>query len=259
MLAGKDAMARADLSATDGPSCSVSGSNPRRFLFLPRLAMVALLMGAATTVWTLFPSPLSAGSPLNLDEWGGHFDEATNYYHYHRPKMDMARRKREYLTWLKFPFKGAIKGIVTRIDRPNALWIRIPYRPAYQEMAPLISSNNRDDKAQLLRIWLQYVSPEETGSRGRRYSKWFKKKVIYEMAQKLEQREITVQFNLLGGSALRLRGMVFLGEENVNLWLVLNGWSYYVINEGGNPHDKLFKQAEDLALRDKAGIWRPAQ
>ena len=254
-------MARIELSATDGPSFPVGGTKPRRFLcllLLPGLLFAVLILATATVI-TLHPSPLFAHSPLTLDEWGGHFDEVTNYYHYHRPKMDMARRKREYLTWLKYPHQGALKGIVAKIDRPNAIWIRIPYRPAYQELVPLVSSNNRDDKAQLFRIWMQYVSPEETGSRGRRYSQWFRKKVIYEMTQKLERREITVQFNLLGGSAQRLRGMVFLGEENVNLWLVLGGWSYYVINEGENPHDKLFNQAEDLARRDKAGVWRPTQ
>jgi len=131
----------------------------------------------------------------------------------------------------------------------------VPYRPAFQELVPLISASNRDDQKQLLRVWLLFVSPEETGARSRKFTEWFDKKVVYELKRKLMGKEVSVQFQRLEGEARRLRGMIFLGEENINLWLVLGGWSYYVIGEGANPADAQFRQAEDLARKDKSGIW----
>lgn len=212
-------------------------------LLLPALALLILLPG----------NP--AAHPGSLDEYGGHFDERYGTYHYHRPTMDMAHRKREVLVWLDHPNRGVLKGTVARIERPNAVWLHIPYRPAYQELVPLVSKGNRNDKDQLVRIWLLYVSPEETGQLGRKFAEWFDETVIFELKNKLANKEVTVQFQRLGGNAQRMRGMVFLGEENVNLWMVLQGWSYYVLEEDANPADAQFRKAEDLARTNKAGVW----
>lgn len=218
-----------------------------RHLVLPALVV---LLAAPGVGWS---------HPGDLDSYGGHFDGKTGYYHYHRPAMDMALRKKAYLEWLAYPHKGVIKGTVAKIERPNAIWVRVPYRPAYQELVTLVSPSNRDDRQQLLRVWLRFVSPEETGLRNRAFARWFKERVVFELRQKLAERQVTVQFELLGEDARRMRGMVFLGEENINLWLVLNGWSYYVINEGENSFDTLFRQAEDLARGDRAGVWNESR
>ena len=201
--------------------------------------------------------PGEAGAhPGTLDDYGGHFNEKIGAYHYHRPTLDMALRKQDALTWIRHPNQGVLKGTVEKIGRPNALWIRIAYRPVYQELAALITPSNRDDKAQRLRIWLRFVSPEETGHQGKKFSRSFNKRVVYELARKTAGKEVSIQFELLGGDTGRMRGQVFMGDENLNLWLVINGWSFYVLSEGKNPFDKLFRQAEDLARRNKAGIWK---
>ena len=214
------------------------------------LAVLALALGLG-----LGPGAVPAGAhPAALDEYGGHFSE-DGIYHYHRPSRDMATRKAEWLEWVRYPVRGIIKGRVARIEDASHLWLHIPYRPAYQELVPEVGAANRDDHAVLLRVALAHVSPEETGARDPGFSAWFREKVTHELRQKLLDEQVTVHFRIVGGEAGLLRSMVFQGEENVNLWMVLNGWSYYVISDGENPYDKLFRQAEDIAKRDRAGIW----
>jgi endonuclease YncB( thermonuclease family) len=149
---------------------------------------------------------------------------------------------------------------VASVDGSATIWLRMAYRPAYQELIQSVALANRDDGRMLLRVDLSHVSPEETGARNPRYEGWFRKKVEQELKQKLLGQDVTVHFDIVGGSEGRLRGMVFMGPErkdNVNLWMVLNGWSYYVLTDGDSQYDPLFRNAEDIARRDKAGIWQP--
>ncbi len=238
------------------PSCS------RHALAMITARRLAAALGAlavaAAAVAGFPPAPggRAGAHPGELDRWGGHFNEATGFYHYHRPKMEMAARKREVLVWSDHPVRGVIKGTLSQVARPNAIWIRVGYRPAYQELVPLVSPSNRDDRQQWLRIWLRYVSPEETGRQGKRFSRAFNERVIYELKRKLTGKELSVQFEILPNDSGRLRGLVFLGQQNINLWMVLSGWSFYLISDEDNPYDKLFRQAEDQARRNRSGFWK---
>jgi endonuclease YncB( thermonuclease family) len=214
----------------------------------------ALLLGIGLTLWALE----AEGHPGALDPYGGHFDERTGLYHYHRPKLDIGIQKQAYLIWLEYPEKGVIKGTVARIKRPDTIWVRIPYRPAYNELSNLIGPGSRDDKDELIEVGLLYVSPEQSGNQGARYREWFEQKVLGELKQKLVGKEVSVQVEFLPRMRF-MRGMVFLGRENVNLWMVLNGLSYYVLTEGDNPNEKLFLQAEQLARQNKVGLYQPSR
>jgi endonuclease YncB( thermonuclease family) len=196
--------------------------------------------------------------PGSLDEFGGHFDEKTNLYHYHRPKAEMARRKREFLAWSEVGRTGELRGPVVKVERPDAIWVRIPYRPAYEEVARGLTAQNRNAKEQLVRVWFLHASPEASANRGRTYNQWFRKKVAYELNRKVRGKDVVVQFRIVQ-QGKRVFGMVLMGEENINLWLVLNGWSYYVLGQGENPFDKQFVQAEDIARKRKAGLWQQAR
>jgi endonuclease YncB( thermonuclease family) len=214
---------------------------------------LALLLGALPA---LLPAGSAGAHPGKLDEFGGHFDERTGLYHYHRPPKDLAQEKQKYLDWVHYPLEGILKGKVVKVDGSHTVWVQMENRPAYQDVAQHIALANKNERDMLFRVDLAHVSPEETGAENPRFEKWFREKVAYELGQKLLTRDVTVQFEVVGGDASRLRGMVFEGQENVNLWMVLNGWSYYVLNDGANPYDKLFRNAEDLARKDKAGIWQ---
>ena len=195
------------------------------------------------------------GHPADLDEYGGHFDEKTGGYHYHRPKWDMAKRTEEYLNWIVDGEVGELVGVVARVERPDAVWVHIPYRPAYQSLAYYVSRQNRDDEHAQIKVWFQYVSPEISAqTQDKAYAKWFKKKVIYELDRKLRGKPVTVQFHLVPRAG-RMIGMVMQDQENINIWLVLNGWSFHMLDKGGNPHEASFSEAEAIARREKAGLW----
>ncbi len=218
----------------------------RRTVLLAVWAL-CLLMGA--------PAVLHA-HPGALDQYGGHFHDETGLYHYHKPAKDIAVRKREWLAWERYPHTGRIlQARVDIIDEPGAIWLYFEYRPAYQALVPHVAAAHRDDRRKLLRVYLKAVSPEETGAREQRFADWFRRKVVYELKQKLLGRQVRVSFEMLGAAGNRMRGHVFLGDEHINLWMVRNGWSYYVVGEGGEAHDKSFRAAEDTAKRDRKGIW----
>ena len=224
----------------------------RRLPALFRPAAVGLaLLGLAALL--LAPGPARA-HPGPLDEYGGHFDARDGKYHYHRPQPEMSRRKREYLTWVTPYKKGELRGEVVAIERPDAVWLAVPYRPVYQDLTRVTSPANRDDEQQRVRVFLRHVAPMASVNRGKEFDDWFRQKVIYELKRKLMGKEVTAQFEVVPAAG-RLLGMVVLDSENINLWMVLSGWSYYLMTDRDNPAEKLFVEAEEIAKREQAGLW----
>ena len=228
---------------------------PRRLLSVIRPRRVARAGGLlwCALVFAL-PGRVSA-HPGALDQYGGHFDERTGHYHYHDPVWDLSKRTKEFLNWTKQGVSGELTGTFEKVDRPDAIWVKIPYRPAFQNLSAAVSTQNRDDKNALVRVWFRYVSPENSAlMQDQQYVQWFRKKVVFELDRKLAKQPLTVQFTI-DPVTRRPLGMVLLGEENVNVWLVLNGWSFYLLNPDKNPYDKAFAEAEQIARKDKAGLW----
>ncbi|MDH5752781.1 MAG: thermonuclease family protein [Deltaproteobacteria bacterium] len=199
-------------------------------------------------------SPTARAHPNDLDEFGGHFDDKTGQYHYHRPRRDAALEKSKSLKWTTYPHRGTLTATVVRIDRPDAIWVQPSFRPVFQELADKISATHRDDKQAMIQIWPLFVSPESSVNQGERYNSWFKEQVVYELKKKLLGKEVQIHFDL-DNATRRPRGMLFLGEENLNLWMVLSGWSFYVLGDEKGPYHKNFIQAEDMARRNRVGLW----
>ncbi len=164
------------------------------------------------------------------------------------------QRKKEWLHWVAHGTRGEVRGTVQDVPRPDAIWIRLDYRPAYQDFVEYVSPANRKDKEQWLKVWFRFVSPEASVNQDPAYNEWFHEKVVYELKQKLLGRQVSVQFRIMPGG--RLYGMVYHGEENINLWLVLNGWSYYLLSDGDNPYEKMFHDAEQTARNNDRGLWQ---
>jgi len=219
----------------------------------------ALLLALCGMALLAAPAAPTLATPGSLDEWGGHFDGSNGRYHYHKPSRNLALKRSEHLNWKELDSKGTLVATFHRQDRPNAIWVHVPNRPAYHTLSRLISAANRDDGNMLIQVWFRYVSPEETGRRGKTFYEWYKKKVIFETHTKLSGQELMIHFDI-SPVVKRMRGMVFVNEENINLWMVLSGWSYYLLEDGENtkdenPHHDLFIQAEDSARRNKKGLW----
>lgn len=238
----------------------VAGLLPRRGAALAMRGALKVALGLLAVALLAGPGATRAlANPQKLDQYGGYFDERTGQYIYHHPPRDMALQKAKYLQWVHFPDTGTVKGTVAKVTSADTLWIQVGYRFAYQELAQHIAKDNKDGRTMLLRVDLSHISPRETAAHNPRILDWFLSKAAYELRQKLLGHKVTVNFTIVGGEVSRLRGMVFEGGDNVNLWMVLNGWSYYMLGEEKNPYDKLFRNAEALARRNKAGIWQQQQ
>ena len=253
------------------PGCETSGFPPGgkppgwrqagAGLSLAAGAVHSLAAGAvlflATGAVLCFTPGAGLAHPGELDEYGGHFNLTSGMYHYHKPRWDLVRRSREYLHWQLEKQKGELVGEVASVERPDAVWIHISYLPAYKRLAKELSKDSRNDSRQEIRLWLRYVSPEASAmGRDKTYREWFAKKVVYELDSKLRGKPVTAQFEFIP-SAGKLRGLLFSGEENVNIWLILQGYSFYMLEKKTNPHDARFSDAEKLAQKDKVGLWAP--
>lgn len=202
----------------------------------------------------LFPG-VSLGHPGDLDEHGGHFGPKNSGYHYHRPTARTARETPKYLEWKEHGVIGLFRGEVMDIKRPDSVWVHIPYRPAFHQLARNLAAGALKQNEQMIEVWLSHVSPEGSVTGSRKFRRWFEKKVKYELGRKIHGKKVEVQFKIKGKGA-RLTGMVFLGKENINLWLVLKGWSYNLLEGGPNPFQKEFTKAENKARKNRSGLWK---
>ena len=66
-------------------------------------------------------------------------------------------------------------------------------------------------------------------------------RVIYDYSEKL----------------FRIEGMVWSGDTNLNLWMIRNGWSYYLLSDQSPPEHEELITAEREARENKVGLWKP--
>ncbi len=216
-------------------------------IFLPLLSCWGVFFCASTS-W---------GNPGKLDIHGGHFDQKTSAYHYHRPLIANLLEKHWHLRWSKKdPKSGEMTGVLAQMRRSNAVWIWINNRTAYQELASRITLSNRNDKRQWIRVWLQYIAPSQSaGHASPAFAKWLRKTVIYRVSKRLENQQIQVLFTLPAGSK-RVVGMLVHDQQNINLWIVRKGWSFYVQSKAKGVHHEAFVRAENRARKTKQGLWK---
>ncbi|MBF0286261.1 MAG: thermonuclease family protein [SAR324 cluster bacterium] len=150
---------------------------------------------------------------------------------------------------------NSFEGVVSRITDSESIWVHLEKKRDFIRWTYKLSKSNLDVDRQEVRIWLRYVSPKRSISRGKEYNDWFKKKVAYEMGQHFHNRRVRVTYNLLK-KVYRLEGMLWTGDVNVNTWLVRNGWSFYLIEDGDSPFHQDFVAAEQYARQHKLGLWK---
>ena len=232
---------------------SAYGSMRRMFGTRFYIPVLITLFGFVFLLGTLGARSVYA-HPKPLDDLGGHFDERSGLNHYHKPRFDQSRLEQS-LSWGSFQKQAVIRGVLARIDQPDAVWIKINYRPAFLDLAQHIPPSHIDQENSLVKVWLQHVSPELSVNEDKRFNAWFKERVVYEIRTRLEGKTVTAHLDLEAASK-RPRGVVFFGEESLNLWLVTNGWSYYLLSDPPSPYHEQFVLAEDSARRRKVGLWK---
>lgn len=196
----------------------------------------------------------------DLDEDGGYYNPKTGKYQYVFPSkkgVDMDPQK------IQKPRPGETQeliGVVAKVSDTRSFWLRIPERQTYMILAQGVGPANRDDKKKELRFLLKYVDPEMMNFPSKQFKTQWLGYVRQLMERELLAKPAVIKFQY-EGNAHQFRAVANIKDKtgqgrNVNLWMVRQGLSYYVIQHGRSPRDKTFRQAEILARKNKTGLWQ---
>ena len=152
------------------------------------------------------------------------------------------------------PQRQIVNGVVSRVADSESIWLRIDDRGEFRKWTYQLSKSSLNLSRQEIRVYLQYVSPKLSINRGKEYNAWFQKKVAFELGKSFSGRSVRVEYELQE-ELYRLNGIVLSGDTNINLWMVQNGWSFYLLTEGVNPDEPQFLAAEAMARNKKVGLW----
>ena len=146
-------------------------------------------------------------------------------------------------------------GVFSRVTDSESVWIRIERRSEYRKWTFKLSKKNLNLPRQEVRVWLKYVSPKLSISHGNEYNEWFRKKAAFEMQKIFYNRQVRINYDY-SDKLFRMDGMVWTGDTNINIWLIQNGWSFYLLeNEPPLEHKDLLA-AENEAKQLKVGLWK---
>ena len=156
---------------------------------------------------------------------------------------------------LRMVSENILIGVFSRVTDSESVWIRIERRSEYRKWTFKLSKKNLNLPRQEVRVWLKYVSPKLSISHGNEYNEWFRKKAAFEMQKIFYNRQVRINYDY-SDKLFRLDGMVWTGDTNINIWLIRNGWSFYLLeNEPPLEHKDLLA-AENEAKQLKVGLWK---
>ena len=165
----------------------------------------------------------------------------------------MAERKKSKT--LSKVSENMFSGIFSRVTNSESVWIRIDNRSKYRKWTFKLSKKNLNLQRQEVRVWLKYVSPKLSVSHGKEYNEWFLKKSTYELQKMFYNRQVRVVYDY-SEKLYRLDGILWSGDTNINIWLIRNGWSFYLLGEEPPPEHQEFLAAENEAREKQVGLWK---
>ena len=166
-------------------------------------------------------------------------------------RMDDRKKKQA----LRKVSENILFGIFSRVSDSESVWVRIESRTDFRKWTFKLSKKNLNLPRQEIRVWLNYVSPKLSVSFGKDYNEWFRKKSAFEMQKIFYNRKLRINYDY-SEKLFRLDGMVWTGDTNINVWLVKNGWSFYLLdNELPIEHND-FLAAENEAKKNQVGLWK---
>ena len=165
----------------------------------------------------------------------------------------MAERKKSKT--LSKVSENMFSGIFSRVTDSESVWIRIDNRSKYRKWTFKLSKKNLNLQRQEVRVWLKYVSPKLSVSHGKEYNEWFLKKSAYELQKMFYNRQVRVVYDY-SEKLYRLDGILWSGDTNINIWLIRNGWSFYLLGEDPPPEHQEFLAAENEAREKQVGLWK---
>ena len=146
-------------------------------------------------------------------------------------------------------------GIFSRVTDSESVWVRIDNRSKYRKWTFKLSKKNLNLQRQEVRVWLKCVSPKLSVSHGKEYNEWFLKKSAYELQKMFYNRQVRVVYDY-SEKLYRIDGILWSGDTNINIWLIRNGWSFYLLGEEPPPEHQEFLAAENEAREKQLGLWK---
>ena len=211
----------------------------------------------------ILPLVFLLNSCHDLDEDGGYYDKKTGQYKYVRPNKRGINQAEQKVDQLRPGELQQIKGKVKKIESDGkTIWISMKDRQSYMIIASRLAMGNRDDEKKLLRIGLRYVAPMSTGKlRGKNRAQW-RRIVLDRLKKDFLGKQITAEITY-EQKAKKIWGTIFrtiktkkgAKVRNINLWMVYEGLSYYIIERGKSVDDKDFEKAQRLAKKRRSGVW----
>ena len=146
-------------------------------------------------------------------------------------------------------------GVFSRVTDSESVWIRIETRSEFRKWTFKLSKQNLNLPRQEVRVWLKYVSPKLSISHGKEYNEWFRNKAAFELQKIFYNRQVRINYDF-SEKLYRLDGMVWTGDTNINVWLVRNGWSFYLLETKPPPEHEDLLAAENEAKQLQVGLWK---
>ena len=106
-----------------------------------------------------------------------------------------------------------------------------------------------------MRVYLDYVSPQLSVSHGKEFNRRFLKWVRDSITKTFYNRRVRVDYEY-SDRLYRLNGTVLAADTSINLWMIRNGMSFYLLPEEEPPEHGGFLTAEKEAQKKGVGLWQ---
>ena len=156
---------------------------------------------------------------------------------------------------LRTGIENILIGIFSRVTDSESVWIRIENRSEFRKWTFKLSKQNLNLPRQEVRVWLKFVSPKLSISHGKEYNEWFRKKAAFEMQKIFYNRQVRINYDF-SEKLFRLDGIIRSGDTNINIWLIRNGWSFYLLGNETPPEHEDMLAAENEAKQRQVGLWK---
>lgn len=172
-----------------------------------------------------------------------------------RQKLFSRMDNRKKSTPLRTGIENILIGIFSRVTDSESVWIRIENRSEFRKWTFKLSKQNLNLPRQEVRVWLKFVSPKLSVSHGKEYNEWFRKKAAFEMQKIFYNRQVRINYDF-SEKLFRLDGIIRSGDTNINIWLIRNGWSFYLLGNETPPEHEDMLAAENEAKQRQVGLWK---
>ena len=149
----------------------------------------------------------------------------------------------------------SFEGVFSRVTDTESIWVRIDNRHEFRKWTYKLTKGSLSLPRQEVRVYLDYISPQLSVSHGKEFNRRFLKWVRDSLTKTFYNRRVRVDYEY-SDQLYRLNGTVLAADTSINLWLIRNGMSFYLLPEKPPPEHGKFLAAEKTAKKKGVGLWQ---